>query len=112
MQQQPRAARRSSGTNEAGHPTARRYVEIAIILAVLTGIEVAVYYLKSVSHVLIPILLTLSAIKFAMVVLWYMHLKFDNRLFSTLFCLGLVIGGGIIIALIVIFRAYTGFNPA
>lgn len=95
-----------SGINEEGHPTALRYVQIALILTVLTAIEIAVYYYKAVSHVLIPILLTLSAIKFALVVLWYMHLKFDNRIFSALFTLGLIIGGSIIIALIVIFRAF------
>lgn len=110
MQEQQRAVRHA-GTNAAGHPTARRYVEIAIILAVLTGIEVGVYYLKSVSKFLIPILLTLSAIKFVLVVLWYMHLKFDNRIFSVLFTLGLIIGGSILIAMIFLFRAYI-FNSA
>lgn len=105
MQQQPQVKRRS-GVNEAGHPTALRYVQIALILTVLTSIEIAVYYLNSLSKVLIPILLVLSAIKFAMVVLWYMHLKFDNRLFSTLFLLGLTIGGSIVIAMILLFRPY------
>ena len=105
MQQQPQTKRRS-GVNELGHPTALRYVQIALILTVLTSIEIAVYYLQSLAKVLIPILLTLSAIKFALVVLWYMHLKFDNRLFSTLFLLGLTIGGSIVIAMILIFRPY------
>jgi len=105
VQQQPQTKRRS-GVNELGHPTALRYVQIALILTVLTSIEIAVYYLHSLAKVLIPILLTLSAIKFAMVVLWYMHLKFDNRLFSTLFLLGLTIGGSIVIAMILLFRPY------
>lgn len=105
MQSQPQTKRRS-GVNEAGHPTALRYVQIALILTVLTSLEIAVYYINSLSKVLIPILLTLSAIKFAMVVLWYMHLKFDNRLFSTLFLLGLTIGGSIVIAMILLFRPY------
>lgn len=104
--QEQQSAVHHAGTNEAGHPTARRYVEIAIILAVLTGIEVGVYYLSAVSRFLIPILLTLSAIKFVLVVLWYMHLKFDNRIFSVLFTLGLIIGGSILIAMIFLFRAY------
>jgi cytochrome c oxidase subunit 4 len=105
VQQQPQTKRRS-GVNELGHPTALRYVQIALILTVLTSIEIAVYYIHSLSKVLIPILLTLSAIKFALVVLWYMHLKFDNRLFSTLFLLGLTIGGSIVIAMILLFRPY------
>ncbi len=98
--------RRRSGINELGHPTALRYVQIAVILTVLTTIEIAVYYIHSLSKILIPILLTLSAIKFALVVLWYMHLKFDNRIFSALFLLGLIIGGSILIAMILLIRAY------
>lgn len=105
MQGQQHAVRHT-GTNASGHPTALRYVQIALILSVLTALEVAVYYLKSVSNFLIPILLTLSAIKFVLVVLWYMHLKFDNRIFSVLFTLGLIIGGSILIAMIFLFRAY------
>jgi cytochrome c oxidase subunit 4 len=109
MQEHPPAAHRSSGLTEAGHPNALRYVQIAVILTVLTTIEIAVYYIHSLSKVLIPILLTLSAIKFALVVLWYMHLKFDNRIFSALFTLGLIIGGSILIAMIFLIRAYNFF---
>jgi cytochrome c oxidase subunit 4 len=101
-----RRLRRRSGVNEAGHPTALRYVQIALILSVLTLIEVWVYYQPELSRFLIPVLLVLSAMKFALVVLFYMHLKFDNRLFSALFTLGMTIAGCIIIALIVLFRAY------
>ena len=105
MQQHSQPARRS-GVNELGHPTALRYIQIAVILTVLTAVEIGVYYLKAVSEFLIPILLTLSAIKFALVVLWYMHLKFDNRLFSALFTLGLIIGGSIVISMFFLLRAY------
>jgi cytochrome c oxidase subunit 4 len=95
-----------SGTNEAGHPTALRYVQIALVLAVLTAFEVWVYYQKALANALTPILLVLSAVKFALVVLFYMHLKFDNRLFSTLFTLGLIIAGSLMLSLIVMFHAY------
>jgi cytochrome c oxidase subunit 4 len=101
-----RRLRRRSGVNEAGHPTALRYVQIALILSVLTLFEVWVYYQAALARFLIAVLLGLSAMKFALVVLFYMHLKFDNRLFSTLFTLGLTIAGCIIIALILLFRAY------
>ena len=106
MADEQRRLRRRSGVNEAGHPTALRYVQIALILSVLTLFEVWVYYQPALSKYLITILLGLSAMKFALVVLFYMHLKFDNRLFSTLFTLGLTIAGCIIIALILLFRAY------
>ena len=106
MADEQRRLRRRSGVNEAGHPTALRYVQIALILSVLTLIEVWVYYQRELSRFLIPVLLGLSAMKFALVVLFYMHLKFDNRLFSALFTLGMTIAGCIIIALIFLFRAY------
>lgn len=80
-------------TMSHNHPTAWRYVQIAIILAVLTGVEVAVYYSRELHFMLTPMLIVLSITKFLLVVLFYMHLKFDNKLFSGLFTLGLVLAG-------------------
>ena len=91
---------------EHAHPTAWKYVQIATALAVLTAVEIAVYYSKALHPILTSILLTLSATKFALVVLFYMHLKFDSRIFGALFTLGLTIAGSIITALIVLFRAF------
>ncbi len=91
---------------EHAHPNAAKYVQIALILAVLTAFEVTVYYMQPIHEYLVPILLTLSAIKFVLVVLFYMHLKFDSRIFSALFTLGLLIAGGIITTLIIMFRSY------
>ncbi|MFI5269842.1 MAG: cytochrome C oxidase subunit IV family protein [Chloroflexota bacterium] len=91
---------------EHGHPNALRYVQIATILAILTAFEVTVYYMQSIRLYLVPILLTLSAVKFVLVVLFYMHLKFDSRLFSALFTLGLLIAGAILMSLLVLFRSY------
>ena len=91
---------------EHSHPNALRYVQIATILAVLTAFEVTVYYMQSIRLYLVPILLTLSSIKFVLVVLFYMHLKFDSRLFSALFTLGLLIAGTILVSLLVLFRSF------
>jgi len=91
---------------EHAHPNAAKYVQIALILAVLTAFEVTVYYLQAIREYLVPILLLLSAVKFVLVVLFYMHLKFDSRIFSALFTLGLFIAGSIITALIILFRSY------
>ncbi|HLB26784.1 MAG TPA: cytochrome C oxidase subunit IV family protein [Dehalococcoidia bacterium] len=76
---------------EGAHPGPAEYVKIGLTLAVITAVEVAVYYIDALSDVLIPILIVLSALKFSLVVLWFMHLKFDNRLFSTLFVGGLML---------------------
>jgi cytochrome c oxidase subunit 4 len=69
------------------HPTWSTYWKVAVILTVLTAMEVWVYYIPSfvVSRGFVPTLLALSAMKFAIVVMFYMHLKYDNKLFRTLF---------------------------
>jgi caa(3)-type oxidase subunit IV len=74
-----------------GHPDARTYVTVGVILGVVTLIEVAVYYIDALSGALLGILMVLSALKFLMVVLWFMHLRFDSPLFSVLFAGGLTL---------------------
>ena len=86
------------------HPGPAEYIKIGLTLAVITALEVAVYYVDSLEDVLIPILIVLSALKFSLVVMWFMHLKFDNRLFSTFFVGGLIL----VAALFVIVLATLG----
>src|SRR5688572_13331858 len=86
------------------HPQPGEYIRIAVILATITAIEVAVVYVEALAPVLIAILLVLSALKFALVVLWFMHLKFDSRLFSGIFVGGLILGAGLLIALLVLMQ--------
>ena len=90
-------------TRERAHPTPARYTAIALILAVITVVEVAIVYMEFFRPVLIPILLVLSAIKFAMVCMFFMHLRFDNRLFSVLFVGGLLLATAVIISLMALF---------
>jgi cytochrome c oxidase subunit IV len=73
------------------HPHDAEYVRIAVILAAITGLEVAVYYIHALKSVLIPILVALAVTKFTMVALWFMHLKFDSRLFRRLFVTGIIL---------------------
>ena len=53
-----------------------------MILSALTAVEVAIFYITPLSYGIIPILAVLSIGKFALVVLYYMHLKFDSKVFS------------------------------
>ena len=76
---------------DAEHPGEAQYVRIAVILALITGVEVSVYYITGLKSVLIPILIVLAVTKFSMVALWFMHLKFDSRLFRRLFVAGIVL---------------------
>ena len=64
------------------------YIKIAIILAVITGLEVSTYYVNF-GPLFMPALLTMMVVKFVMVVSYFMHLKFDSKIFSFLFYVGL-----------------------
>ena len=74
-----------------GHPSEAQYIKVAVILAAITLAEVLVYYVESLKGLLVPILVVFSTIKFALVVLWFMHLRFDSRLFRRLFVTGLIL---------------------
>ena len=86
-----------------GHPTPTIYFRVAMILAVLTAIEVAIFYITPLSYAIIPILAVLSIGKFALVVLYYMHLKFDSRIFSGMFFFGMFVATGVVFALMTLF---------
>ncbi|MSV36860.1 MAG: cytochrome C oxidase subunit IV [Actinobacteria bacterium] len=64
------------------------YVKIAIILAAITALEVSTYYVDF-GPLFMPALLTMMVVKFVMVVSYFMHLKFDSKIFSFLFYVGL-----------------------
>ena len=73
------------------HPGVSEYVMIGVILAVLTAIEVALSFAPIQRQVTIPALLFLTALKFLLVVAWFMHLRFDHRLFRRVFIVGLAL---------------------
>ena len=81
---------------EHAHPSVGTYLRVAAILVILTVLEVGVFYVPAFHVVLVPTLLALSAVKFALVVLFYMHLKMDSRFFSFLF------GGPFLLAVVVL----------
>ena len=71
-------------SEEHQHPTVDVYLRVAAALVILTVLEVGVFYVPAFHAVLVPVLLVLSAAKFALVVMFYMHLKADSTFFS--FC--------------------------
>jgi cytochrome c oxidase subunit 4 len=73
------------------------YVKIALFLAVITGAEVLWSY-KNVPELFLPVLFIMMTVKFVVVVLFFMHLRFDHKLFSFLFWSGLVLALGVYIA--------------
>jgi cytochrome c oxidase subunit 4 len=87
-----------SGAEEkeaAGHPSPAAYVKVAVVLAIVTAAEVAVYYVSSLRALLVPLLLSMAVIKFFLVAMWFMHLKFDCKMFRRLFVLGIVLAIGV-----------------
>jgi len=102
----PAAQHAARAPHRAGHPSPKEYIRIGVILAVLTALEVAASYSGVTGSVLIPTLLGLAVVKFALVVLWFMHLKFDDRRYARFFVMGL--SGASILYLIVLitFRVF------
>ena len=79
---------------EHAHPSVGQYVEIAIILAVMTLFEVIIFESFDSGLALgigIPALLLLTVLKFALVVMWFMHLRFDHPMFRRFFYIGLAL---------------------
>jgi cytochrome c oxidase subunit IV len=75
------------------HPGPRQYVLIAVVLVILTAVEVATSYLEGNvnSNLLIVALGVMAAVKFFLVVAWYMHMKQDSHVFRRLFLTGLIL---------------------
>jgi cytochrome c oxidase subunit 4 len=90
------------------HPGPALYIKIGITLAVLTALEVAVFYFDFPQVVMTLILLGLSAAKFVLVVGYFMHLKFDDSRFMWLFVAPLIVMAAIGIALLALFYHFTG----
>ena len=74
------------------HPTPQQYVLIAVVLVVITAVEVATSYLEGDvnDNLIIAALGIMAAVKFFLVVTWYMHLRFDSKIFRRFFLLGLI----------------------
>src|SRR6478672_12698715 len=96
----------------AAHPSSGVYVKIGVVLFVLTALEVGLYEFTYGEHsgvtghalqpFFIPLLLALSAAKFALVAMFYMHLKQDSRLFTGVFVFPLIIATIIIVSLMIL----------
>ena len=93
-----------NGHEHGSHASPSFYWAIGGILCVITAVEVAIFYIPALAGVLVPLLLTLSAAKFVLVVMFFMHLKFDSKVFTGLFLSGLVLATFMTVALIVLFQ--------
>jgi cytochrome c oxidase subunit IV len=109
----------SVAQEEHAHPRAAVYAKVGLVLFVLTALEVGLYEITYGEHAgatasaiqpfFVPLLLLLSAFKFALVAMFYMHLKQDSRLFSGIFVFPLTIAAVIIIGLMVLMAYHMAF---
>jgi cytochrome c oxidase subunit IV len=88
------------------HPSPREYVRIGLILIILTAIEITASYAHLRSSILIPSLLGLAFIKFVLVVLWFMHLKFDDRRYARFFVMGVALAFTLFLIVLISFRVF------
>jgi cytochrome c oxidase subunit 4 len=87
------------GHAEHEHPSAWTYIKVGIILTLITVVEVWAYYIPA----FVASRAIMSAAKFVIVVAFYMHLKYDHKLFRALFTGPLAIAVVTIIALLILF---------
>jgi cytochrome c oxidase subunit 4 len=93
----------------AEHPDSSQYIVIGIILAVFTAIEVAISFASLSANVAIPALIVLTVLKFVLVILWFMHLRFDSGWYRRLFFFGLILALAVYAATISL-MLYAGGN--
>ncbi|MEY4490157.1 MAG: hypothetical protein RIQ79_2665 [Verrucomicrobiota bacterium] len=81
------------------------FVQIAMLLGVITGVEIIIVYLPFAKWLVVTTLSVLSLVKFLYVIFYFMHLKFDKLFCTILFFIGLVLAGGTATALLAIFSS-------
>ena len=105
--------------HEHAHPSQGLYAKVGLVLFVLTAMEVGLYEITYGEHAgafggdlrpfFVPLLLLLSAAKFALVAMFYMHLKQDSRLFTGVFVFPLIIAIIVVFSLIVLMAYHFAF---
>ena len=105
----------AAGAHEAHPSRAGLYFLIFVVLFVVTGVEVGVTYFPQIPQA--PTLISLAVVKFLLIAAFYMHLKYDSRVFAAFFILGLIIAAGMLFSFLALFTAhyrepYTPSEPA
>ena len=94
-----------------GHATVKTYINVAIVLAIITAVEVASLYIPGIpGSVLVISLLAMSAAKFALVAMFFMHLRYDARPLTAVFVGPLLIATGLAVALMTLTGAFLVFG--
>jgi cytochrome c oxidase subunit 4 len=95
------------GAAHQEHASVPTYLRVAVVLAILTAIEIGALYVPGLpSHILVTLILIFGTLKFALVVAFFMHLRYDSKLLTALFVGPLMIATAIILAIMALFGAY------
>jgi len=81
------------------------FVRLALVLAVITGLEIILVNLPFVTWFLYGALVSLSLVKFLCVIFVFMHLRWDRVFCTLLFLIGLVLALGTVAALLALFQS-------
>jgi len=93
--------------DQHAHPIhgTRQYWIIGIILTLITAVEIGAYYLEeTLGSAVVPVILLLSAAKFILVVMFFMHLKYDSKIFTGIFVFPMALAALVISALIILYH--------
>jgi cytochrome c oxidase subunit 4 len=85
------------------------FVKLAMLLAIITGLEIVTVYLPFTPWLLVTALVGMSVVKFMFVIFVFMHLKWDKLFCTILFFIGLVLAGGTMWALLKLFGAAASY---
>ncbi len=97
---------------EQAHASVGTYLIVAAALGIITAVEVMIFYVEALKPVMVPLLLTLSAAKFTLVVGFFMHLRYDSKIFRGLFVGPLIVAIAIILAMLALFGVFGGAGGA
>jgi cytochrome c oxidase subunit 4 len=93
-----------------GHASVWTYVKVALVLTLVTALEVGVIYIRLLTPIIVPLLLAMSVAKFALVAMFFMHLRYDARPVSVVFVGPLLIAAGLALALMTLPGAFLLFR--
>ncbi|MEK7370962.1 MAG: cytochrome C oxidase subunit IV family protein [candidate division NC10 bacterium] len=92
---------------EGGHASVATYLRVAVVLAIITAIEITALYVPGLPNaVLVTVLIVFSIFKFGLVVAFFMHLRYDSKVLTALFVGPLMLACAIILALMALFSAF------
>lgn len=98
------------GETHEGHGSVALYVLVGVILAIVTGVEVAIFYIEALDAIEAPLLILLSSAKVVLVILFFMHLKMDHRSLTWIFMSGVLLATFMVTALVILYHLLPGLG--